>query len=174
MHTASDHPTPSHDTHARATSCPASSARPGFPCCKPSGRVSQPPSPQAGAERFEQVEALLLPHFATITWDGAPRRALASPDWDAGCAGALEGRLPHRHRDHVRQSNLIRHQICSPLRLLVKHPAIPVSGDTPRLTASHASHRVPAPDRRDAGGYYTCYYTSRGNEGPLTRKGPTP
>jgi hypothetical protein len=41
-----------------------------------------------------------------------------------------------------------------------KHPAMPVSGDTHRLTASHASHRAPPADPRQAHAYYTHYYTS--------------
>src|SRR5215472_18553799 len=51
----------------------------------------------------------------------------------------------------------------------VNDPAMPVSGDTHRLSASQASHRVPAADRRQAHVYYNRYYTPRNDEGPLTK-----
>jgi hypothetical protein len=37
---------------------------------------------------------------------------------------------------------------------------MPISGNTPCLTASHASHGVPAADPRQVHVYYNRYYTS--------------
>ena len=62
---------------------------------------------------------------------------------------------------------------CSPLRSLGRAPS------DARLRRYAPSQRVPrvplrpGADRREAGAYYTRYYTLRDNEGPLTRKGPT-
>jgi len=47
---------------------------------------------------------------------------------------------------------------------------MPVAGDTHCLSASQASHRVPAADRRQADVYYNRYYTLRNDVGPLIQE----
>jgi hypothetical protein len=64
------------------------------------------PKPVTGAQRFEQVEALLLAHFA----DDQPGRGAASSACLAprrsGSRPGLAGRLLRLRRDHVRQADL--------------------------------------------------------------------